>query len=170
MAYTAPPTWAVGDPLTAAQMNTYLRDNMIDLNARRGVYARCYNSAGLSIADGTLTAISSLDTEENDPYGFHSGSNGYFTVPAGKAGFYIVGATGYWAYHADGYRSIGLRINGADKDRQTVPSRSGSMTMDQQISGGFYLNDGDTVTFSVIQTSLTTLSFSGATLWLLGVG
>jgi hypothetical protein len=170
MGYTAPPTWAVGDPLTAAQMNTYLRDNMIDLDARKGVYARCNNSSGLSISSGSLTAFASLDTEEQDPFGFHSGSNGYLTVPAGKAGFYIVGATGYWSYHADGYRSIGLRVNGADRDRQTTDAFNDGVTTDMQVTGAFYLNEGDTVTASVIQTSLTTLTFSGATLWLLSVG
>jgi len=169
MAYNEPPTWSVGDPLTAAQMNTYLRDNMIELEARKGVYARCTNSGSQSISNDSLTALSSLDTEEQDPFGFHSGSNGYFTVPAGKSGFYIIGATGYWSFHADGRRSIGIRINGVDKDRQTSESPNSSGTLDQQVACGIYLNAGDTVTASVYQNSLTTLTFSGATLWLLCV-
>lgn len=34
MAYSAPPTKSVGDTLAAADWNTYVRDNMIDLAAR----------------------------------------------------------------------------------------------------------------------------------------
>lgn len=62
MTWTAPKTWAIGDVLTAADMNTYVRDNTGDLNARLGYQNISYSASitpdpfvGATVFVGTLT-------------------------------------------------------------------------------------------------------------------
>lgn len=63
-----------------------------------------------SINDNTLTSLV-LGTEDLDSDGFHSSSDGSFTVPSGLGGFYMVTAGVSWAADADGYRELRLTLS-----------------------------------------------------------
>lgn len=103
MAWSAPMTAVAGAVYTAAQFNTYTRDN---LNALRGTPEnRCsaYHSTTQSITAGTGGAALNLDSEEYDTAAMHDPvtNNSRITIPSGGAGAYLVigettrdGATG----------------------------------------------------------------------------
>lgn len=91
MAWTAPRTWTTGELVTAAHMNTHVRDNLSFL---RGAHVcRAYRSAALTINNGVNTVVS-FDAETQDTDNFHStGTNPTrFTIPAGLDGYYDIHA------------------------------------------------------------------------------
>ena len=69
MAYNTPPTKAVGDPLTAAEWNTYVRDNFAagfpDLAAAKGdmLVATAANAAQALTAGSNYQILEALSTE-----------------------------------------------------------------------------------------------------------
>ena len=95
MSYTTVPTVSTGDTWTAANHNTYIRDNFTDVVTFKGV--GLIRSTNQSIPDTTLTAIS-YDTEAHDTDAFHAGgSPTRITIPAGLGGYYHVYAGIVWA-------------------------------------------------------------------------
>lgn len=100
MSLTAWKTWASGDILTAADMNTYVRDNgrWLSKNASGGSpKALAYHSVA---QNGITTAtMSALNSELFDPAGMHDPvtSNSRLTVPTGGDGAYLIGANVQYA-------------------------------------------------------------------------
>jgi hypothetical protein len=111
MAWTTPKTWSVAEVLTAANMNTYLRDNT-DWLGTSHPHCRVFNSAAISIPNATGTALT-FDSESYDVGAMHSTSTntGRITVPTGGAGVYLVGGQVSWAGNATGVRQVQVRIN-----------------------------------------------------------
>lgn len=72
MAWTDPKTWAVGEVLTASDMNTYLSDNTNDL--------RLLNESGTATADYTLAL-----GDEFSVVVMNASGTATVTVPAGTA-------------------------------------------------------------------------------------
>lgn len=90
--WTTAKTWAVGDVLTAADMNTYVRDNT---NAAFGSKAEGrYARSGISLANNTATATS-WDSASTNTDGFGTPATSTITIPAGLGGRYLI------AVHAD---------------------------------------------------------------------
>lgn len=73
--------------------------------------ARVYNSANLSTADSTLTALT-FNSERFDNGDLHStvANTGRLTVPI--TGLYLIGGNVEWAAHATGLRELNIRLNG----------------------------------------------------------
>ena len=73
-----------------------------------------WHDANQSCADNTNVTLA-MNQETFDTDGFHSTTtnNSRLTVPAGKAGKYLVRGLIAYAHDADGYRDIRIHLNGA---------------------------------------------------------
>lgn len=112
MALTTPQkTWSVGEVATAANLNTYLRDNSSWMATDRP-HCRVFNSANISINSATATALT-FDSERVDVGGLHSivSTTSRITVPTGAAGFWMFGATVQFAVNATGSRMVDVLLN-----------------------------------------------------------
>lgn len=99
MAWTAPRTWVAGETLTAALMNTHVRDN---LNWLENDSPRCgaLRDTNQSIPNSSLTTISYTGTDEFDVGAMHDpggGNPSRLTVPSGGGGIYLCISTVTWA-------------------------------------------------------------------------
>lgn len=112
--WTDPKTWTAGDVLTAAEMNTYVRDNVDFVYTRPS--ARAYKDANSTISTATWTAPS-LTGEEWDTDGIHDvGDPKKFTIPSGMGGRWRFDVLADWAYNASylsGIRSCRFLLDGA---------------------------------------------------------
>lgn len=153
MPFTTPKTWAVSDVLTAADTNTYIRDNVGWL-ATDKPRCRARNSAAIShTSSGNYQALT-FNSERVDVGSMHdtSTNTSRLTVPTGGGGFYMIGGTIEFAANSTGRRGIQVRLNGT-----TVLARNeaGSQTTDYPItiSTGYQLAAGDYVELMGLQAS-----------------
>jgi hypothetical protein len=112
MAWTAPRTWVTSEVVTAAQLNTHLRDNELWLNSSRAV--RVWHSSAITVND-TSDKVLPFNSEVIDTDVFHNTStnNTRLTVPAGMAGVYIIGGGSNFEQNGTGYRLLKVRLNGS---------------------------------------------------------
>src|SRR5262249_39512672 len=73
--------------------------------------ARVYNSAAISIANNTTTALT-FDSERYDNGGLHSASANTDRLTVPITGLYAFGACIQWASNATGIRLFALTVNG----------------------------------------------------------
>lgn len=93
MGITAWKTWASGDILTAADMNTYVRDNgrWMSHHATGGApMCRVYQSTNYAHTSGNAVPY---DSEDFDPFAMHdtTTNTSRITIPSGGGGKYLVG-------------------------------------------------------------------------------
>ena len=165
MAWTTPKTWSVSEVLTAANMNTYLRDNT-DWIGTSHPHCRVYNSANISITtSGTAQAVT-FDSERYDVANMHSTSSNTsrITVPTGGGGVYIVGGALSWTANATGVRQTRLQTNGTTiyliAESATTTATS---AMPLPVATAIAMVAGDYVELIALQTSggaLNTLASS----------
>jgi len=94
MAYTEPVVVVPGQLWTAANQNTYIRDNFIDTTTYKG--CKLIRTSHQAIT-GVLSYVS-FDTEEHDEGGYHVGGTPQrITIPAGAGGFYVIYCHVLWA-------------------------------------------------------------------------
>ena len=172
MPWTDPKSWADGDQVTAALMNTYARDNMKMYGGsdRPSVYV--IQNATTSVNSGLLAGTNALFGFEFWDYGnFHSTSSNTdrLTVPSGMSGYYAIAGGVTWAANITGIRSIGLnqsnRTSGCGVGKLAV-STAGQTT---RLSASYvsWLDDSEYVTMGLTQTSGGALTTSGTeTTWL----
>lgn len=110
MAWTTPRTWAAGETLTAALLNTHLRDNLIAVGTPR----RCQITASSTtdVPDNAWTLIS-FDGEVYDSDAMHSTGTNPSRVTANATGDYAVHAAVGWAANNTGMRGLQVRKNAA---------------------------------------------------------
>lgn len=94
MAWTAPSTWVAGAILTAAQLNTQLRDNMLSGGP---AFCKVTRAAALSLADSAFVAVN-FDTEAVDTNAMFTATSNKITIKT--AGYYQV--NGHFSYNANG--------------------------------------------------------------------
>lgn len=96
MAWTSPRTWVVAETLTAALMNTHVKDQFNWLANDKPRCGAIRNSQ--SIPNNTTTTISFTDADEFDTGAMHDpGSNpSRGTVPSGGGGLYEVKGIVTW--------------------------------------------------------------------------
>jgi hypothetical protein len=94
MVWTTPRTWVSGNILTAAQLNTDIRDNEGFLRSAHA--CRVYKSATQTVASGNFDVVS-FNTEDYDTDGLHDNAtnNTRITIPTGLGGYW------YFIFHAD---------------------------------------------------------------------
>jgi hypothetical protein len=111
MAYTTDRTWVTGEVVTAALMNTYVRDNVKWLSTDKPM-VRCYNNAAISTATGVVTPLT-YNTNRFDNASLHSTTSltGRITVSTANAGKYLTGASVEWQASTLGdYRTLVVRL------------------------------------------------------------
>lgn len=109
MAWTAPSTWVATATLTAAQMNTQVRDNMNALREPEMVLVG--RTANLTIGNSSWTGVS-WDTEVYDTHGAHDNVTSNDRLDAVTDDVIVqVFATVGWADDATGERGIRIKRN-----------------------------------------------------------
>lgn len=179
-AFTSPKTYTAGVGHTAAEGNTYIRDNMKNLDERLTLIGQTSASvlgqlksapygcvlnrtAAQSINDSTDTAITfpaGSVTEELDSDGFHStaSNTARITIPSGGGGWYLIGGNVRWETNATGVRVLWTEYNGTAGTGTVIGesriASSGSTTQTSQLVSTVYLlSAGDYVSLNVRQTS-----------------
>lgn len=114
MAFSTPATVVAGNVLTAAYVNTYVRDNVAWL-ATDSPSCRIYKSVAFSHnSPGSWLAVT-CDSERFDNASMHSTSSNTarMTAPTGGGGKYVLGGSINWLQgSATGQRLFGIGING----------------------------------------------------------
>jgi len=106
VAYTDPKTWSPGDVLTAADLNTYVRDNTTDKPRAR------MSRAGSQSIPNNANTIVDFDTSDIDVGGLVDLTNNKFVIQ--QDGDYLFGAHVHFDAHADGQsRALFLVKNGS---------------------------------------------------------
>jgi hypothetical protein len=114
VSWTAPFTYTTGQVLTAANLNTYLRDNTDFLGGAARPHARVFNSANQSLTTAVTLAPVLYDSERVDVGAIHSTvtNTGRLTVPTGAGGWWMVGLNAAIATNTTGSRQCAIRVNG----------------------------------------------------------
>lgn len=171
MPWVTPFTAAVGDAWTAAEWNTYARDNLNFLRNAHGcrVWASNFNT-GLQninpIANATATSVP-FDSEVFDSDGFHdSGSNpSRFTIPTGFDGYYTVIGMVEFAANGTGVRNATLRLNGTTVIASMAHTNAGGGTPSRELVATTYrLQAADYVELRAYQESGGNLNLTSGTL------
>lgn len=112
MAWTDPAghVWTTGEIVTAASMNTYIKDDLLALaNPDR---ARAFHNANQSITHNTNTALA-LNSERFDTNALHDLVTNNSRLTCKTAGAYIIGGHVRWATSVTaGTRVTQIRFNG----------------------------------------------------------
>lgn len=161
MAFSTPATSVAGTALTAAYLNTYVRDNIAWL-ATDSPACRAYNSAAISIPDSVFTAAT-YNSERFDNAAVHSTSSntGRLTVPTGGAGKYLVGAVGQFGALL-GNMATEFRINGSTIIAYVQQYASASTTQGQAPLSPYALSAADYVECLYFQSSGAPLNLLSA--------
>lgn len=155
-----PRTWTVGELLTAAKLNTDLRDGLNFLLA--SPRAQLYKTAPQSTATGTFTTLS-FDAEVIDSDGAHSTSTNNSRFTAQTSGWYQVSASIHWNPDSTaGFRMTTIDINNSGTPQffdMSVPMSDNSLVLNP--CGMLFLNVGDYVEVKVYQNSGASRNVSG---------
>lgn len=111
MAYTTPRTWTAAETVTAALMNTHIRDNLAFLYTQEfGSYTA---SSTANVTTGTFTLVA-WDGEVEESSGLtHDNSTNNSRILVTLAGLYEVNISLGWTANATGMRGVVLRKNSA---------------------------------------------------------
>ena len=114
MPWTAPMTATAGSIYTAAQFNTYTRDNTLELRATPANRCVAYHNATQTVNSGNTDALN-LNSEVYDTATMHDlvTNNSRITIPSGGAGVYLFfGSTHVENAAATPTATLHLRISG----------------------------------------------------------
>lgn len=115
--------WTTGEMVTAANMNTYIKDNLLAIWLPPS--CRAFHNANVSIANNTWVSIP-LNSERWNYQSMHSTStnNSRMTVPTGWAGRYLLTASIEFATAAGSYRQVRFLKNGSSASAVTAQAPS----------------------------------------------
>lgn len=165
MAFTTPATAVASTILTAAWLNTYVRDNTAWI-ATDSPAVRAYNNANVSIANNSLQAVT-LNSERFDNSGSHSTSvnTPRITAPAGAGGKYLIGAHLAYAGNGTGVRANNVRLNGGSFVSTTTLLPPGAVEAQFTTATVYALSAADYVEMVAFQTSGGALNVVGTDLY-----
>lgn len=112
MAWTTPKTWATNEVVTAANMNTHVRDNVTFLGSPPS--CAVYNSASVLVAHNTFTVMLA-NTELWDTDTMHSTSSNTSRITATTAGRYQLNVSMRFGVNTAGSRAIAYKVNGGSE-------------------------------------------------------
>lgn len=164
MALTAWKTYASGDNATAADRNTFERDNgkWLTHEATDGApCCRVTHSSNQTATDNTVVYMA-FDTEDFDVGAMHdtATNNSRLTIPSGGGGFYLFGMyvsiNSVYSATATVYLMLALRLNGAtvtaqhsdqggisgQNERYTMVQLSDVLVATDYMEAGFFQNQG----------------------------
>ena len=112
--FTSVPTVAFGDPWSASQQNTFLRDNLDAMRPDTGI---AFKSASQSIPNDTETAwIFSAPDEVDDTAGFFDFAAQATRLTIPYNGVFLVTFSVAFDFHATGYRTLRAERNASGND------------------------------------------------------
>lgn len=114
MAYTTPRTWTAGETVTAALMNTHLRDNLTAIVAANPLVvpaARVSHGADQTISNDTQTTLA-FNKEKYDYDAIHDNTTNNSRLTCKTAGLYTITASIQFASNSSGSRAILILLNG----------------------------------------------------------
>lgn len=159
--YTTMKTWAALAELTAAEMNTYLRDNMeyvkgvLDGLTGNGIQLRRTSNQSIPNSSATLVTLQAVSFELHSDW-WSSGTDVTVPVDAIPAGFtnvlLLVNARLRYATNGTGSRRVRVLLNGTAFGSKTVDAFSGDDT-DIEMNEYVVAVAGDVVTMEAYQTS-----------------
>ena len=163
MAWNTPRTWSVNEKLTAANMNTYISDDLSWLGISRP-HGRVGDASFSHNSSGNWLTPSWDSISTNVGGGFATGT-GYFTAPV--AGFYLLGAGATFSSDATGARAIMLSsaANGGGTVYAQNFSPSQSLAIGSAVTTGVQLSAFQVVYASLLQQSGGTLAISSVNMW-----
>lgn len=154
----APRTWTVGELLTAAKMNTDVRDGLNFLISGKPIAILGRNSSQ-SIPNNAGTAVG-WDLETVDRDGAHSTSTNNSRYTAQTAGWYRLQGSVQWTANATGIREIGFVVNAAIQ-LHTITGVGSSVANHSLLNEGMaLLAVNDYIELSVFQSSGGALSIN----------
>lgn len=154
-----PRTWTVGELLTAAKLNTDLRDGLNFLLSPPLAVLRI--SANTLIANNTLVSVS-WTTEAIDRDGGHDNVTNPIRYTAQTAGWYDIAGSVLFYTASGGIRSMSLlEPSGVPIAGNTAPG-NGVIVMPVSASKVFFLNVGDYFTMQLYQDSGASLNIWGS--------
>lgn len=150
MPYTTPVTFVAGDVLTAAQMNTQVRDNVSFL--ANPPACRVFHSVAQATTSGSA-AVCAFDSERLDTDNMHSTSVNNGRITFNTAGLYYVQALIRWQQNGTGYRDIGIwKLGTTAIAYDIIQPLSVNVTI-HQVSTIYKFIVGDWVQLNVFQNS-----------------
>ena len=156
MSWNTPRTWITGELVTAALMNTHLRDNLDYLYDGNNIGARVYNSANISIPDSTYYVLP-FDSERYDTDNIHSTVTNTGRLTAQTAGKYLV--IGHlWMQGSNAYGELGISINGFAVARQTRQNSPSNVSWMATVSTIYDFAVGEAAELIVYHTHGTALT------------
>jgi len=163
MAWSTPRTWATLEAVTAANMNTYVSDDLSWLGISRP-HGRATDASFSHTSSGSWLSPSWDSIATNVGTGFAT-STGRFSPP--NAGFYLLGADATYAANATGARGIMLSsaTNGGGTIYAQNFSPSQSIAVASAITTGVQLSAGSDVYVSLLQGSGGTLTITAIHMW-----
>jgi hypothetical protein len=158
----SPRTWSVNDLVSAALLNTNVRDAVTFLAGRPFFVG--YQSTSQSVASGS-TFHCSIDTNLVDTYNGHSTTTNNYRYTAQVPGWYRLEARVGWPNNATTASRyiLGWALNGSTTNvgRADTPNNnngSGGLTAD--IDDYMFLNAGDGLDLLIFQSSAGALSLT----------
>ena len=163
MAWSTPRTWATLEAVTAANMNTYVSDDLSWLGISRP-HGRATDASFSHTSSGSWLSPSWDSIATNVGTGFAT-STGRFSPP--NAGFYLLGADATYAANATGARGIMLSsaTNGGGTIYASNFSPSQSIGIAAAVTTGVQLTAFQTVYVSLFQASGGTLTVTNVHMW-----
>lgn len=162
MSYTTPATFVAGNVLTAAQLNTNIRDN-IAWAATDSPAARAYRNSLQSVTTGVSADIT-FDQERFDNAAVHSTAvnTNRFTVPTGGAGKYVLGATVFAAANASAsVWQTYLLINGVTACGRVTPKFDATLVSGATLMTVYSMAVADYMTLTIDQASGGAVNYGG---------
>lgn len=152
-------TWTVGELVSAAKLNAYLRDAVAFLLAPP--HARLRHSTTQSIPNATLTAMA-FDTEDADTDGGHSTVTNNHLYTAQTAGVYHCDVVAAWVANANGKRHVEILANGVTVHGASSFPAVINTAHNGHVSFAVPMSVGDTVAARVYQDSGGALNVTNA--------
>jgi len=169
MAWSTPATFTTGNVLTAAQMNTNVRDNTGFLHSPPGCVAA--RTTAQVIATGTVTTLSFNATDIYDTDSMHDPVGTPTTITFNTAGVYECFVSCQFAANGTGARWITLRVAGSSPEeiggmKDTGPTSGVNSYMNA--ASRYKATAADSLVSDVQQTSGGNLSVTNSNATTLG--
>jgi hypothetical protein len=163
LAPPSPPTFLVGGALTAAVLNTNIRDGLTFL--ANPPIAVLFQAVAQSVGNNAWTALT-FDSTNFDTYSGHSNTtnNSRWTCP--QAGYYELAGAAAFVANGTGVRGCGYAINGTQAsiaNNVTTNAGAGAVTCTPMASTIQFLNLNDYVQLLGYQVSGGALNTSVGT-------
>src|SRR5919197_2582011 len=143
-------TWSVGELMTAAKMNSYLRDLASFLLSRP--YASLTHNTTQSITNVTDTPVN-FNTELADTDGGHSTSTNTSRYTAQTAGLWDVSACVPWEINGTGKREAYLKVNNTTYYGSDTATAAASSRVSAAPAALIPVSVGDYIEVQVYQNS-----------------